>query len=58
MFKVLVFILEGEYMEGSQGYFVKLYRNKILILGHDFLNKTYIPSAMFAIDIIGEMEKK
>lgn len=57
MFKVLVFILE-EYMEGSQGYFVKLYRNKILILGHDFLNKTYIPSAMFAIDIIEEMEKK
>lgn len=45
------YIPTGEYMRGSQGYYVKVYDGKILVLGRDFENGKWIPSACFAAAI-------
>ena len=42
-------IITGEYMEGSHGYYVKVYKDKIMFLGRDFVNGKYMPSAMFVV---------
>ncbi len=41
------YIPTGEYMLGSQGYYVKVYADKVLVLGRDFVNGKWIPSACF-----------
>lgn len=41
------YIPTGEYMRGSQGYYVKVYADKVLVLGRDFVNGKWIPSACF-----------
>lgn len=43
-------IPEGEFLEGSQGYFVRIYEDKVIVLGRDFLVNKFIPSAMFVCD--------
>ena len=39
----------GEFADGSHGYYVKVYEDKIVFLGRDFENGLYIPSAMFMV---------
>lgn len=41
------YIPTGEYLRGSQGYYVRVYENKVLVLGRDFENAKWIPSACF-----------
>ena len=41
----------GEYLKGSQGYYVEVYEDKILVLGRDFTNSKWIPSACFIANI-------
>lgn len=38
-------------MEGSQGYYVRVYDGKVLVLGRDFVNAKWIPSACFCAEI-------
>lgn len=40
-----------EYKEGSQGYYVEVYKDKILVKGRDFVNSTWIPAAQFVVDL-------
>ena len=40
---------EGEYLTGSQGYYVRVYDDHIEILGRDFTTGRWIPSAMFSL---------
>ncbi len=37
-------------IEGAEGYYIRAYEDKILILGRDFVNGKWIASAQFAID--------
>ncbi len=41
----------GEYLTGSQGYYVKVFKDKILVYGRDFTENKYIPSACFVAAI-------
>lgn len=45
------YIPTGEYMLGSQGYYLRVYEDKILVLGRDFANAKWIPSACYVIDL-------
>ncbi len=45
------YIPTGEYMRGSQGYYVKVYDNKVLVMGRDFENGKWIPGACFEAKI-------
>lgn len=40
----------GEYTEGSNGYYIRVYNDKIAVLGRDFVNGKWIPSAMFIVE--------
>ena len=42
---------QGEYLKGSQGYYIKVYEDKILVLGRDFEQGKWIPSACFEAKI-------
>lgn len=42
---------EGEYLKGSQGYYVEVYNDKVLVLGRDFVESKWIPSACFIAEI-------
>lgn len=46
-----IYVPVGEYAEGSQGYYVKVYKDKVLVLGRDFVNNRWIPSACFETKI-------
>ena len=37
----------GSYTEGSNGYVIKVYKDKVMVLGRDFENGKYVSSAMF-----------
>ncbi len=37
--------------EGSQGYYVEVYANKVLVRGRDFVNAKWIPNAQFIVDL-------
>ena len=39
----------GEYLEGSQGYYVKIYEDMILVQGRDFAENEWIPTAQFML---------
>ncbi len=41
---------DGEYVEGSQGYYVRVYKDKILFLGREFVKNKFIPSACFVVE--------
>lgn len=45
------YVPTGEYLNGSQGYFLKVYDDCIYVLGRDFVNKKYIPSACYKINL-------
>lgn len=42
-------IMGGEFMDGTQGYFVRVYEDKIVFLGRDFENQLFIPSATYVV---------
>jgi putative cell wall-binding protein len=42
-------ITSGEFWDGSQGYNVKVYDDKVLFLGREYEQNVYLPSAMFVI---------
>lgn len=37
-------------IEGSQGYYIRVYDDKVLVLGRDFVNGKWISSAQFVVD--------
>lgn len=43
-------IVTGESEEGSHGYFVKVYKDKVMVMGREFHEGKYIPSAMFMVE--------
>lgn len=42
--------ITGEYTEGSHGYVIKVYKDKVMVLGRDFENGKYVSSAMFVAE--------
>lgn len=44
------YIPTGEYLLGSQGYYLRVYQDKVLVLGRDFANKKWLPNACYVID--------
>lgn len=40
----------GEYLKGSQGYYLKVMENCVYVLGRDFESNKFIPSACYRID--------
>lgn len=45
------YLPQGEYLQGSQGYYVRVYDDKTLVLGRDFADGKWVPSACFAARI-------
>ncbi len=43
-------IITGEFAEGSHGYYVRVYKDKVVFLGRDFENNKFIPGATFIIE--------
>lgn len=41
--------LTGEFADGTQGYYVRVYQDKVVFLGRDFENNQWIPSAIFVL---------
>ncbi len=41
----------GDYLRGSQGYYIRVYHNKVLVLGRDFEQGKYISSACYETKI-------
>ncbi|MBQ4105221.1 MAG: metallophosphoesterase [Clostridia bacterium] len=39
----------GEWIEGSQGFYVRTYEDKVVFLGRDFVNQKWIPSACYVL---------
>ena len=40
---------EGEELAGSEGYYLRVYEDKIVLLGRDFASGKWVPSAMYAL---------
>jgi hypothetical protein len=40
----------GEYLEGAQGHFLKVFDDKIYIFGRDFVTGEYVPSSMYVVE--------
>lgn len=52
--------LTGEFAEGTQGYYVRVYEDKVVFMGRDFENGKWIPSAIFVLqrsDLQSEVEE-
>lgn len=45
------YIGEGVYLQGSQGYYIKVFEDKMLVLGRDFESGKWIPSACYEAKI-------
>ncbi len=43
----------GENLDGSQGYYIRIYKDKILVLGRDFITGEWVSSAQFFVDYKG-----
>lgn len=41
----------GEKQDGSEGYYVRIYKDKVLVLGRDFITGKWISSAQFVVNI-------
>ncbi len=46
----------GSNLEGSQGYMVEIYADKVLVRGRDFINSEWLPSAQYCIEFAGDCE--
>jgi len=40
----------GEYKEGSEGYFVQVFEDKVYMFGRNFITGEYMPSAMYVLE--------
>ena len=40
-------------IEGSQGYYIRVYEDKVLVLGRDFVNGKWVSAAQFVVDYSG-----
>ncbi len=45
------YVPTGEYKKGSQGYYVRVYPDRVLVLGRDFESGKWVPSACFCAGI-------
>lgn len=43
-------VITGEYTEGSHGYVIKVYKDKVMVLGRDFESGKYVSSALFVAE--------
>lgn len=43
-------VVSGEEQEGSEGYFVRVYDDKVVVMGRDFVNGVYNPSAIYVVE--------
>ncbi|MBQ8345908.1 MAG: metallophosphoesterase [Clostridia bacterium] len=43
-------VVTGENLDGSQGYYVRVYEDKLLVLGRDFTTGEWVSSAQFVVD--------
>ena len=43
-------ITSGEHQDGSQGYYVRVYEDKVMVIGRDFENNLFLPSALFIVN--------
>ncbi len=43
-------IITGENLDGSQGYFVKVYEDKVVVLGRDLVADKWVASAQFVVE--------
>lgn len=41
--------ITGEYLDGSQGYYVEIYEDRVLVRGRDFVNGEWVPTAHFEL---------
>ncbi|MBQ9783059.1 MAG: metallophosphoesterase [Clostridia bacterium] len=47
-------VTTGEYEEGSQGYYVRVYDTYVELWGRDFANGKWIPNAMYRVELTPE----
>jgi hypothetical protein len=40
----------GEHQDGSEGYYVRVYKDRVLLLGRDFINGKWVSSAQFVVN--------
>lgn len=40
----------GEHLDGSEGYYVRVYGDKVVLMGRDFINGVFNPSAIFVYE--------
>ena len=43
--------IDGEFEEGSQGYYVRVYDDKVVFLGREFEQSKWVPSGMFVVQL-------
>lgn len=43
-------VVGGEYMAGSEGYYVQVFKDKVLVRGRNFLTGEWVSSAQFVVD--------
>ena len=41
----------GEHLDGSQGYYVELYSDRVVVKGRDFVNAKWIASAQYCVEL-------
>ncbi len=44
-------VVKGENLEGSEGYYIRVYEDKVAVLGRDFVNGKWISSAQFIVEL-------
>ncbi len=44
----------GEYLRGSQGYYIRVYQDKVLVLGRDFEQGKYVSSACYEAKMLNK----
>ncbi|MGI6535229.1 MAG: DUF5722 domain-containing protein [Eggerthellaceae bacterium] len=42
-------VATGQFAEGSNGYYVKVYKDKVVLMGRDFIDGKWLPSALYVI---------
>ena len=42
-------VMGGEFLYGSQGYYVRVYDDKVVFMGRDFVNQKFLPSATYVL---------
>jgi len=48
----------GERMTGSEGYYIRVYEDKVAVLGRNFITGEWVSSAQFIVNLSGEDEEE